>query len=137
MIRVICGGRKHRGWTAEGIAEYEKRLRKPYDISWQFVDEERLAGVKAFGLLVVLDERGEMWDSVKLSDMLAQRLFVADDVTFVIGGAYEVPTSLRERADVTIALGRMVLPHEMCRLILTEQIYRAQEIARGGKYHHA
>ena len=137
MIKIICGGRRHRDWVLAGISEYEKRLRKPFDIEWRFVDEEKLADVKTSGVLIVLDERGELWDSVELAGKLESALGQSREVTFVIGGAYEVPSSLRERADAIIALGRMVLPHEMCRLILTEQIYRAQEISRGGKYHHA
>jgi 23S rRNA (pseudouridine1915-N3)-methyltransferase len=57
-------------------------------------------------------------------------------IVIVIGGAYGVDSSVHIRADFTWSISHLVFPHQLVRLILTEQIYRAQEIAAGGPYHH-
>ena len=74
MIHIIAGGKKHASWLKEACDEYEKRLRKPWNIEWQFVDEEKLpervAKLKPDDYMILLDERGEIWDSPQLSQKL-------------------------------------------------------------------
>ena len=71
MIRIIAGGKKNKDWLAEACEEYEKRLKKPFDLQWQFVDESELdAKVLALGkdnYVILLDERGEILSSPALS----------------------------------------------------------------------
>jgi 23S rRNA (pseudouridine1915-N3)-methyltransferase len=139
MIKIVAGGKKNTGWMAEACREYEKRLRKPFDVEWQFVDEDRLdtAVLKCDkrDLVILLDERGEMWDSPTLSEKLSSEL-MSRQVILVIGGAYGVSEKVKERTDLVWSLSRLVFPHQFCRVIAVEQIYRAQEIYFGRPYHH-
>ena len=60
----------------------------------------------------------------------------SQSIVFIIGGAYGVTDDVRRRANLVWSLSKLVFPHQLVRLILAEQLYRAQEIVRGGKYHH-
>ncbi|SMG14351.1 23S rRNA (pseudouridine(1915)-N(3))-methyltransferase RlmH [Paracoccus sp. J56] len=85
--------------------------------------------------LVVLDERGQMLSSPELASRIAGWRDQARDVAFVIGGADGIDPMLRDRADLAISFGRMVWPHMLVRVMLTEQIYRATTILAGSPYH--
>lgn len=141
VIRVIAGGKKHASWLAEACAEYEKRLRKPWVIEWQFVDEEKLdervARLKPDDFMVLLDENGQILSSPDLCQKLKAPLETGHDVVIVIGGAFgHFSPDILSRANVIWSLSKLVFPHQICRLIVTEQIYRAQEIYLGHAYHH-
>lgn len=143
MIRIIAGGKKNSGWAAEACAEYEKRLRKPYDIRWEFYDEERLLHKleswpfdKTSEFVICCDERGEIISSGEYSRLLSGAFSNGLEVVILIGGAYGFPESVREKADFVWSFSHLVFPHIMARIITVEQIYRASQIAMGGKYHH-
>ena len=141
VIRVIAGGKKHASWLAEACAEYEKRLRKPWAIEWQFVDEEKLdervARLKPDDFMVLLDENGQILSSPDLCQKLKAPLETGRDVVIVIGGAFgHFSPDILSRANLIWSLSKLVFPHQICRLIVTEQIYRAQEIYLGHAYHH-
>lgn len=143
MIRIVAGGKASKGWVLDGVSEYEKRLKKPFDVSWQFFEEEKLAKYlekwpfsNGSDFVILLDERGENLSSPELSTRLSSCFNSSREVVIIIGGAYGVSSEVRERADLVWSVSRLVFPHELMRVLLAEQIYRAQEIARGGKYHH-
>ena len=79
---------------------------------------------------------GRLLSSEELSDTLS-RVAVGgkSTVDFVIGGSYGLSREVKQRADLRLSMSRMTFPHQMARMILSEQIYRAFEIASGGKYH--
>ncbi|MBY5971290.1 23S rRNA (pseudouridine(1915)-N(3))-methyltransferase RlmH [Ferrimonas balearica] len=86
--------------------------------------------------LVCLDERGKLLSSPQLADQLgAWRDEGIRDTTFVIGGADGIDPALRARADLSISFGKMVWPHMLARVMLSEQIYRATTILAGSPYH--
>lgn len=89
-------------------------------------------------LLVTLDERGKSLSSPEFAADLARwRDAGRQDVAFAIGGADGLSPAFRARADASISLGRMVWPHMLVRVMLTEQLYRAATILAGGPYHRA
>lgn len=149
-IRVIAIGKKHESWVESGIERYQKRLRKPYDVEWvllphssreglqarQEESERILSRLNANDAVLLLDERGELLDSPALSATLQQVLEAWPQAVIIIGGAYGVSDELRARATRVISLSPLVFPHQLVRLILAEQVYRAQEIAGGRPYHH-
>jgi 23S rRNA (pseudouridine1915-N3)-methyltransferase len=149
-IRILAIGKKHEAWIETGIERYEKRLKRPFDVSWillphsardglsarQEESERLLSRLSDTEFVVLLDERGKLVDSPALSALLLAPLEVSKSVTIVIGGAYGVDDSIHKRADVVWSLSPLVFPHQLVRLILIEQLYRAQEIASGGPYHH-
>lgn len=86
---------------------------------------------------VLLDQDGSSMTSLCFSEWLFDRLgTVSGRIVLVVGGPFGVSTQVRERADLKISLSDMTLTHEMCLLLLFEQIYRAVTIERGGSYHH-
>ena len=86
--------------------------------------------------LCCLDERGKLISSPDFSAKLAQwRDGGAQDVAFVIGGADGIDPSLRAEADFALSFGKMVWPHMLARVMLTEQLYRAASILAGSPYH--
>ena len=85
----------------------------------------------------VLDERGSQMTSVELSNVLkTHELRSTRRLVFVIGGAFGMTDALRKRGKL-LALSKMTLPHELCRVLLFEQIYRARTIQNGEPYHHS
>lgn len=142
MIKIIAGGKKNSGWGAEACGEYEKRLKKPFDVVWYFYDEEKLDRYLAEWpftgreYVILLDERGENISSPELSDRLSRAFNMGKEVILIIGGAYGVSEEVRRRVDFVWSFSRLVFPHRLARVMAIEQIYRAQEISRGGKYHH-
>ncbi len=86
--------------------------------------------------LVVVDERGERWSSEALAAYLADLSMLGrPGAVFVIGGPLGLSESLRARASHVLSLSSFTLPHELARLVLVEQIYRAGTIQRGEPYH--
>ncbi len=87
---------------------------------------------------VTLDERGKMLSSPEFAQSLARwRDNGHQDLAFLIGGADGLSADLRQMADTSISLGKMVWPHMLARLLLTEQLYRAASILAGSPYHRA
>ncbi len=149
-IHIIAVGKKHESWVGEGIERYQKRLKAPYLVEWVLLPHSSLEGLSArqeesrrmlsrldaYDYIVLLDERGKLINSPALSELLESRLNSSQKIAIIIGGAYGVTDEIRRKASFTWSLSPLVYPHQLVRLILTEQLYRAQEIARGGAYHH-
>jgi ribosomal RNA large subunit methyltransferase H len=148
-MKIICVGKKHDHWIIDGISRYERRLRAPFKLDWQFVSYSSFSGDRARrdestellkriapqDYVILLDETGKNVDSPSLSHKLEQ-LTIQNQIVFIIGGAYGVDERVKQRANFIWSLSGLVFPHMLVRLILIEQIYRAQEISKGGPYHH-
>lgn len=143
MIKIVAGGKKNVAWCAEACAEYEKRLRKPYEISWTFMEEEKLARwlekwpfERGREFVICCDERGKNISSREYSDLLAQAFMDGLEVVILIGGAYGFSDIVRGKADFVWSFSKLVFPHQLFRAMVVEQIYRAEQIAEGRPYHH-
>ncbi len=150
MITVIAIGKKHEDWIVRGLERYEKRLRKPFDVRWVLLPHSSLAGqearqeeseriekqLKDGDFLVLLDETGKLLSSPALSSLLQDNFAHSSSITIIVGGAYGVNDDLRHAADLIWSLSPLVFPHQLVRLMLVEQLYRAQAIAEGRAYHH-
>lgn len=149
-IRIISVGKKHESWVLEGIERYQKRLKQPFMVDWvllphsareglaarQDESERILSRLDAREFVVLLDEKGKQYDSPQLSRLLTDQLESSVPVVIIIGGAYGVEESVHARSNLVWSLSPLVFPHQLVRLILIEQLYRAQEIAQGNPYHH-
>ncbi len=145
MIRIIAIGKKHDKDLINMVERYQQRLRPPFGVQWLLLpysahegdrarDEESAAIMRHISnseKVILLDERGRQMTSVEFSAELQK-----DSVTIIIGGAYGVNDELRRRANIMLSLSKMVMPHQIVRLVLIEQIYRAQAIANHHPYHH-
>lgn len=150
MIQIIAVGKKHEKWVEAGILRYQERLRKPFDISWQLLPHSQFKGDRARQeeseriisrldprhFVILLDERGKNLSSPELANIISQQITEAKNIVIIIGGAYGVDQTIHSRANLVWSLSRLVFPHQLVRLIAAEQIYRVQEITRGGGYHH-
>ena len=93
--------------------------------------------VKSSDYLVLLDERGKHKTSVELSEWIQHKLNISTSkLIIVIGGAYGAHRTLKDRADFTLSLSHLTLTHDMARIFIVEQVYRAFTILRGEKYHN-
>lgn len=143
MIRIIAGGKKHISWAEAAIKEYEKRLQKPYDLEWEYVEEEKLNKKLSSwpftgrDFVIVCDERGKNISSEAYSNMLEEAFLASKNVVILIGGAYGFPEEVRKKANFVWSFSDLVFPHMLARTIVAEQTYRAQEIKKGSHYHHA
>ena len=87
--------------------------------------------------VILLDEHGIMYDSIQFSGFISERLRITEGrLVFVIGGAFGLSDDVKRRADEIISLSKMTMPHELCLLFLSEQLYRAFSIIAGTEYHH-
>ncbi|MDB5183871.1 MAG: rRNA methyltransferase [Candidatus Saccharibacteria bacterium] len=150
MITVISVGKKHDSWVMDGIERYQTRLKKPYDLNWvllphsalqdaaarQEESERILSRLDSRDFVVLLDERGDELESPQLASLLDNTFTASRPITLLIGGAYGVDDRIHQRANVVWSLSPLVFPHQLVRLILTEQLYRAQQINAGHPYHH-
>jgi 23S rRNA (pseudouridine1915-N3)-methyltransferase len=149
-LHVLAVGKKHESWVAEGIERYQKRLKAPFLVEWVLLphssfdgdrarqdESERLSSrLSAYDFVVLLDERGRLLDSPQLSGVLKEQLDQSRKVAIIIGGAYGVTDDVRQKVDAVWSLSPLVYPHQLVRLVLIEQLYRAQQILQGGAYHH-
>lgn len=150
-MRLLAIGKKHEAWVLDGIERYQKRLKRPFDVEWILLPHSAREGQQARqeesdrlldrlsdqDFVVLLDERGENISSPQLSSLLETAFMASRPVTIIIGGAYGVDDRIHDRAGFIWSLSALVFPHQLVRLILTEQLYRAQEIAAGNPYHHS
>jgi 23S rRNA (pseudouridine1915-N3)-methyltransferase len=151
-VQLLSVGRPRDAALATAIGEYEQRAGRYWPLEVVEVREEpgrslapeevrrregdRLLERCAAGAHVVAcDERGTLMDSRRFSAFLQDARERAQDVAFVIGGAHGLHEQVRARARTTLAFCSWTLPHELARLVLVEQIYRAGTIVRGEPYH--
>ncbi len=157
-MRVIVAavGRPKEGALAAAIREYEARAARYWPLQIIEVKGERAEGglspdvVKGregerlrrgvgaaamSGALVACDPGGVSMTSERFAEWLGAQREAARDVSFVIGGAFGLDDMTRERATVRIALAPWTLTHELARLVLAEQLYRAGTITKGEPYH--
>jgi 23S rRNA (pseudouridine1915-N3)-methyltransferase len=147
MIRIIVLGKIREQYIQQGIDEFLKRLRPLTKLEIvelkdeKIVSEEKkvkelegekiLKNIKTEGYVIACDETGDNMSSEDFSQLLKEET----DITFIIGGALGLSEKVKQRADKTLALSKMTFTHQMARLILIEQIYRAQMILKGRSYH--
>jgi 23S rRNA (pseudouridine1915-N3)-methyltransferase len=155
-IQFWSVGKAHDTHVKEGIELFTKRIRHYYPVDWQIIPVPKHAGMlsesdlkQKEGLmimdwlepddyLVALDENGKQMTSEELATFIVNRTNQsAKRLIFLIGGAYGLNENILQRANLTWSLSKLVFPHQLVRLILAEQIYRACTIIRNEKYHHA
>ena len=150
-LLVLAVGKPKKKWVRQACEEYLVRLRGYVSLGFKNVpaakgspsqSSERegksiLGYVNSGDSMILLDEKGESLTSRKFSRKLMDLLDCSRGlVLFVVGGAYGVSSEVRARADYTMRLSDMTLPHELALVLLLEQAYRAYAIALGHPYHH-
>ncbi len=137
MMLAAVGKLKDRGLEAL-VDDYVGRVSKriPFKILEVKSSGKLLASVPKGYKKVVLDERGELWNTRELASFLEKLMLGAvPGVAWIIGGANGLDDTIKRRADKVLSLSPMTFPHRLARLILCEQIYRALSIIHGEPYH--
>jgi 23S rRNA (pseudouridine1915-N3)-methyltransferase len=136
--KIIAIGKIRKRWIQEGIEMYLKRLPglevKEIKDSTQLKEEHSIKEIISKNeFLVTLNENGQSFTSKQL----ATKLLTShnQNITFVIGGASGLTSSLNNLASWQLSLSPLTFPHEIARLLLIEQLYRAKTITQGGPYH--
>jgi 23S rRNA (pseudouridine1915-N3)-methyltransferase len=152
---ILAVGNKMPDWVRTGYSEYMKRL--PREITVNLIEvkpEKRVSGKQTEQLLsaecqriraslpsdcqiVVLDENGQQWTTVKFASVMKQWAIDSDAIAFIIGGADGLHSDIKHSASEMIALSKLTLPHGLVRVLLAEQLYRAVSIIKGHPYHRA
>ena len=149
-------GKNHEPYVKEGIEIFTKRISKYYPVEWSIIaTAKNAAGLSETDLkkkegeiiinllqkedyLVLLDESGRQLSSEELANFIQVRANESTkNIVFLIGGAFGVSEAVKQRANYQWSLSKLVFPHQLVRLILAEQVYRACSINRNEKYHHS
>ena len=154
MKVVVLGiGKTNEKYLEEGVSIFEKRLKHYTNFEMKLVPDVKkyvnasdllekegeafLQYIEKEDFLILCDERGKRMTSVGLADFLEkQQVNATRRLVFLIGGAFGIGNNLRERADFLMSLSDLTFSHQMIRLFLVEQIYRAFTIIRNEKYHN-
>ncbi|MEO7309079.1 MAG: 23S rRNA (pseudouridine(1915)-N(3))-methyltransferase RlmH [Chitinophagaceae bacterium] len=148
-------GKENDSYVKEGVEDFTNRISRYFPCEWKIVAPPKnaaymsdtaqkeaessllIGSLDPVDFMVLLDERGKMLTSPGLSHLISERAVSSTRrIIFVIGGAFGVTEAVRKRADLVWQLSQLVFPHQLVRLILAEQIYRACSILKNEKYHH-
>lgn len=148
-------GKANDGYVREGIAHFTERISHYYPVEWKIIvpskntarntpaEIKKAEAITLLNLLqnqdvlISLDEKGKQWTSPQLADFIRYKANESvKNLVFLIGGAYGLDEQVLKRSDHIWSLSNLVFPHQLVRLILAEQIYRACTIIRNEKYHH-
>ncbi|HEY4290548.1 MAG TPA: 23S rRNA (pseudouridine(1915)-N(3))-methyltransferase RlmH [Puia sp.] len=155
-IQLWSIGKDHEPYVKPGVDDFTRRISRYYPVEWSIIPVPKnaatlsqpdwkkkeaeiiLDALAKDDFLIALDERGKQITSEGLAQFIQSR---ANDSTkklvFLIGGAYGLDEAVLKRADYRWSLSQLTLPHQLVRLLLAEQLYRACTIIRNEKYHHA
>lgn len=153
-INIVCVGTLKEKYLHDAVIEYQKRISRFANCEIIEVKEERLPQNysnsdielvkekesvrlkdKIEGYFVLLDINGTMLDSVKFSKKIEQIKQTNSTISFVIGGSYGVSENLKQDSDLRLSFSPMTFPHQLARVMLLEQIYRAFTISNNITYH--
>lgn len=151
-IRVLAVGTRMPAWVNEGVAEYEKRLPREFQLEWVEVPPAKRQGertelllakeaeslqrhLKPAEHLVILDVAGQVISTEQMAATFAEFQMTGTGIAIVIGGPDGVSPELLAQASQRWSLGRITLPHPLVRVVLAEQLYRAWSINARHPYH--
>ncbi|MFO7896938.1 MAG: 23S rRNA (pseudouridine(1915)-N(3))-methyltransferase RlmH [Candidatus Cloacimonadales bacterium] len=153
-FKIICLGKTKQSFIKQGIAEYQKRIGRFGKLSWKILPDIKLtasnniAQVKAQeaeiilknlnprDFLIALDEKGEQFSSPALAAKFQKISVGGKSPVLVIGGVYGLDKSICQKADLLLSFSQLTFTHQMIRLLVAEQIYRALTIIKNKKYHY-
>ena len=155
QVNLITVGKLKEAWLRDAYAEYEKRLHRycrlnltelpesrlpedpsPAEIAAALEQEGKAVLQAVRGKVIALCIEGKQYTSPEFSQLLADSASSGEStVSFVIGSSFGLCDAVKQRADLKFSMSRMTFTHQLARVLLAEQIYRAFQISTGGKYH--
>lgn len=152
QVTLIAVGRRMPGWVTAGMESYTRRYPKHWNFRLREISaspetvpeiamvreaEVMLAGVPDKAHLVALDEHGSTWSTVALAKQFERWQGLGKPLALCIGGPDGLDPSVRKRADQVWSLSALTLPHPLVRVVVAEQLYRAQSLLANHPYHRA
>ena len=152
-INVVCIGKIKEKYIKEGINDFLKRLSKYIKLEIiELAEEDDNKGIenainseteriinaiskKSYSYNILLDLKGKMLDSEEMAQKIEEISMISSEINFIIGGSNGVNDNLRKIVDFRLCFSPMTFPHQLMRLILTEQLYRWVSINNNIKYH--
>ncbi|MBI4149783.1 23S rRNA (pseudouridine(1915)-N(3))-methyltransferase RlmH [Candidatus Woesearchaeota archaeon] len=139
-IKLICVGKVKEAYLKEGVADFSKRIShyakldvvEIKDLGMEQEAEKILSHLRSDDYTIALCVDGKQYSSMELAKLI---MATPKNMTFIIGGANGLSQKVIEKAHLKLSLSQMTFTHEMCRLFLLEQIYRAFTIIKGRPYH--
>ncbi len=150
MIKIICVGKIKEKYLRDAIAEYEKRLSKYTkldiievkdsnfkNINITLIKEKELIEkyIDEKDYIITLELDGNMIDSNEFSSKIDNIFNKHSNITFIIGGSYGIHSYIKERSNYKLSFSKMTFPHQLFRVMLLEQLYRAFTIKNNESYH--
>lgn len=147
MIKIICVGKIKEKYYKSAIEEYSKRLSKytkleiielpdyNYDITKTLLEEGKniLSKINDNDYVVTMEINGKEFNSVELSNFVEKKQ--SNNIIFVIGGSYGLSSDVKQRSNYSMSFSKLTFPHQLFRILLLEQIYRAYKIINNESYH--
>ena len=131
-LSINAIGKIKKNWIRDGINQYKKRMP---DLIINESKSFNIDNVPTNNILICLTEEGQTFNSIELTSLLLN--FKNKKINFLIGDANGIPSDIKDKANLLLSLSPLTFPHELARLILIEQIYRAISISNNSPYHRA
>lgn len=143
MIKVICVGKVKERYLRYGINDYEKRISKYHKINIIEVEDSNINDEKDRIIkyidnrdyVITLEIEGNLLDSVSFAEKIDKVFITNPNITFIIGGSYGLHDDIKKMANYKLSFSKFTFPHQLFRIILLEQIYRAFKIINNETYH--
>ena len=131
-LSINAIGKIKKNWIREGIDQYKKRM------PGLVINESKsfnINNIRANNIIICLTEEGKSFNSIELTSLLLN--FKNKKINFLIGDADGMNEDIKKKSDILLSLSPLTFPHELARLILLEQIYRAVSISNNSPYHRS
>ena len=150
MIKIITVGKIKEKYFKDAVEEYKKRISKYTKLEIIEVKDEGYSEVEKVlkiekdnilkhitekEYIITMEIEGKEYDSVEFANKLNDILIENSNITFIIGGSYGLSDEIKKRAKIHLSFSKMTFPHQLFRIILLEQIYRAYKINNNESYH--
>ena len=131
-LSINAIGKIKKNWIREGVNQYKKRMP---DLIINESKSFNINNLQVNNIIICLSEEGKSFNSIELTSLLLN--FKNKKINFLIGDADGIPSDIKEKSHLLLSLSSLTFPHELARLILLEQIYRAISISNNYPYHRA
>lgn len=144
MLRIICVGKIKKNYIKEAIKDYQTRLTKYTKLEIIELQDDNIKDeatrilkyIDEKSYVITLDIKGNMLTSIELANKIKDlNTYGNSNITFIIGGSDGIDESIKKKSDYSISFSKLTFPHQLFRVMLLEQIYRAYKIINNEQYH--
>lgn len=150
MIKILCVGKIKEKYLKDAIIEYQKGISKYTKleiIEVEDIFEQNISDIKKKeatllekyispkDYVITLEIDGKQLDSIELSKKMSDILIINSNIVFIIGGSYGIDMRIKQRSNYALSFSKLTFPHQLFRVLLLEQVYRAYKILNNESYH--